>query len=48
LTEIVLLGDVSLRAGKKIRWDAAAGRVTNVPEAEGFVKESYRRGWEIT
>lgn len=48
LTEIVLLGVASLRLGKKINWDAANLAATGIPEAEGILKESYRKGWEIS
>lgn len=47
LTELVLLGNVALRAGKKILWDAAAMRAVNAPEADAFIKEECRKGWEI-
>ena len=47
LTEIVLLGNVALRSGKKIEWDAANLNATNAPEADKLIKEQYRKGWEI-
>jgi predicted dehydrogenase len=47
LTEIVLLGNVALRTGLKLYWDAQDMRATNASEAGPFIKESYRRGWEI-
>ena len=47
LTEIGLLGLVAMRTQKKIYWDAKAMKATNAPEAEKFLKESYRSGWEI-
>lgn len=47
LTEIVLLGVLSLRLGKKISWDAANMNARNLPEADPIIKESYRKGWEI-
>jgi predicted dehydrogenase len=45
LTEIILLGCVSLRAGKKIEWDGPNMQVTNSPEAAQFIKRHYREGW---
>jgi predicted dehydrogenase len=48
LTELVLLGTVALRTGKKIQWDAANMRVKNAPEAARFLKEPYRKGWEVS
>ena len=47
LTEVALLGNVALRVGKKIRWDAANMKAANAPEADAFIKESCRKGWEI-
>ena len=49
LTEIGLLGLVAMRLGngKKIYWDAKAMKATNAPEADPFLKEKYRPGWEI-
>lgn len=47
LTEIVLLGPVALRARKRLQWDAAHMQATNAPEADPFLKETYRQGWEV-
>jgi predicted dehydrogenase len=47
LTEVGLLGLVAMRVGKKIYWDAAAMKATNAPEADRFLKEQYRPGWEV-
>jgi len=46
LTEVGLLGLVALRTKKKILWDAKAMKATNAPEADKFIKETYRLGWE--
>lgn len=49
LTEANHLGNVAYRVGKKIEWDAAAMKVTNVPEAEPFIRRpTYRSGWSLT
>ncbi|MGE0145423.1 MAG: Gfo/Idh/MocA family protein [Planctomycetota bacterium] len=46
LTETVLLGNVSYRLGnKKLVWDAATLRATNAPEAEGFLRRTWREGY---
>jgi hypothetical protein len=45
LTEIMLLGCVALRVGRKLEWDGPAMRCTNVPEAAQFVKRTNRMGW---
>ncbi|HZN67619.1 MAG TPA: Gfo/Idh/MocA family oxidoreductase [Tepidisphaeraceae bacterium] len=42
------LGAVSLRlGGRRLRFDAAAAQVTNVPEANRHLTREYRRGWEL-
>ena len=48
LTEANHLGNVAYRAGKKILWDHKNMRITNVPEAEPFIKRpKYRDGWKL-
>jgi hypothetical protein len=47
LTEIGLLGLVAMRVGKKMHWDAKAMKATNAPEADKYLKENYRPGWEV-
>ncbi len=47
LTEIVLLGIVAYRTGKRLEWDAAAMRAKNAPEADAFLKREYRKGWTL-
>lgn len=47
LTEIGLLGLVALRVGKKMEWDAPAMKSPNSPEADKFLKGTYRKGWEL-
>ncbi len=46
-TEMVLLGNLTLRAGKKIEWDAKNMRATNAPELAPLIKKEYRSGWTI-
>jgi hypothetical protein len=44
----VLLGNVAIRArGRKLEWDGPGLRVTNVPEANAFLRREYRRGWSL-
>lgn len=47
LTEIVLLGVLSLRTGKEIVWDAANMKAAGLSAADAFIRESYRPGWEV-
>ena len=44
---MVSLGNVALRARDKIYWDAENMRVTNVPEANQYVRREYRTGWTL-
>ena len=49
LTEVMLLGLVALKTGqgKKILYDGANMRVTNVPEANAYLTREYRAGWSL-
>ncbi len=47
-TEAMLLGNLALRAGERIEWDAANLRVTNSKAAQALVGKDYRRGFELT
>jgi hypothetical protein len=47
LTEIILLGCVALRVGKKLEWDGPKMRATNAPEAAQYVKRVYREGFKL-
>lgn len=44
-TETVLLGNVAIRAGRRIEWDAANLKIPNLPSAEKFLTKSYRPGF---
>ena len=46
-TEMVLLGNVAIRAGKKILWDGENLKATNAPEADPLIRREYRRGWTL-
>ena len=47
LTEAVMLGVISHRAGTEIHWDSANLQVTNSPAAQHFVHKEYRKGWTL-
>jgi predicted dehydrogenase len=47
LTEMVLLGNVAVRARRPIEWDSPSLRVTNVLDANQFVTKPYRRGFGV-
>ena len=47
LTEIILLGDVAMRAGQKLVWDGPNMKAKNTPAAEQFVRRRFREGWKL-
>ncbi|NQU23687.1 MAG: Gfo/Idh/MocA family oxidoreductase [Candidatus Nealsonbacteria bacterium] len=48
LTEVILLGTVALRCpDKEMAWDAEQMKITNVPEANQYIRRRYREGWTV-
>ncbi len=54
LTEVVLLGNVALRMGQqlyekglKLYYDGPGMKVTNLPEANKYIRSEYREGWTL-
>ena len=48
IAETVQLGNVAARMpGKKIEWDAAQLKITNLPEANRLLTKEYRSGFEV-
>ena len=47
LTETVLLSNLAVRARRRLEWDSAALKVTNVPGANQFVSQEYRPGFGV-
>jgi hypothetical protein len=48
ITDAFNLGAVSLRmGGKRLRFDAAQARVTNLEAANKYLTREYRQGWEL-
>jgi len=46
LTEMVLLGNIAIRAqGKRIEWDSASMKITNMPELNVYVDPPLRDNW---
>ncbi len=48
LTEIMLLGCVSLRAGQKLEWDGHKMEARNCPQAAPFIRRPDRSGWALS
>ncbi|MFN0137713.1 MAG: Gfo/Idh/MocA family protein [Phycisphaerae bacterium] len=46
-TESILLGNVALRVGRRLEYDGANMKVTNVAEANQFLTKEYRAGWKF-
>jgi hypothetical protein len=47
LTEVMLLGVVALKAGRKIEYDGANMRISNVPDANQYLGREPRAGWSL-
>ena len=54
LAEVVLLGNVALRSQlrepltrHKLMWDPVDLKITNLPEANQFLRREYRQGWTL-
>ena len=46
LTETMLVGNLALRTGKRIEWNAEEMRARGCPEADPFIRREYRKGWK--
>lgn len=47
VTEAVLLGNLALRTGAKLHWDAPNLEVPNLPSAKPLIRREYRDGWTL-
>lgn len=47
LTEVALLGNIALRVGEAVEWDATAGRFTSAPAANKLLGRENRDGWKL-
>jgi hypothetical protein len=47
LVEHNLLALVAYRVGKKLEWDAKNLKATNCPEADQYIRKTYREGWVL-
>jgi len=48
MTEPLLLGNIALRLGREVEWDADKMQVRGAPEADQYIKPTYRAGWELS
>ncbi|MHC4207466.1 MAG: Gfo/Idh/MocA family protein [Planctomycetota bacterium] len=47
MTEVILLGNVALRTGKKLDWDGPNLKATNAPEADQYIGPAYHNNWTL-
>ena len=47
LTESLLVGNLALRVGRDIEWDASKMRASNCPQADPFIHPQFREGWTL-
>ena len=47
LTETPLLGNIAIRAGKKLQWDGPKMKFINDPAANRYLHREYRDGWTL-
>ena len=48
ICDAVNLAAISLRLeGRRLLWDSAAAKITNLPEANKYLTREYRPGWEL-
>lgn len=47
LTEALLIGNLALRTGHAIEWDAERMRATGAPRADSFIRPTFRTGWSL-
>jgi predicted dehydrogenase len=47
LTEAVLLGNIAIRAGKRLEWNGEQGRIITPVQAGDYLSESYHNGWSL-
>jgi hypothetical protein len=48
ICDAVNLASISLRiGGRRLLFDSASSKITNLPEANKFLTRDYRPGWEL-
>jgi hypothetical protein len=47
ISEAFNLGAAALRVGRRLDYDAASMKITNVPDANKYLYREYRKGWEL-
>jgi len=47
VSTVAHLGNLAMRTGQEVHWDAEQEKVTNSSAADALVGEPYRAGWEL-
>ena len=54
MAEVVLLGNIAVKMGQKLYekgmklyYDGPGMKITNLDEANKYVRDEYREGWEL-
>lgn len=47
MTELLLVGQAAILAGKPIEYDISSGKITNLPDANPLLTREYRAGWRL-
>ncbi len=47
LTEMALLGNVAIRVGERLTWDADKLQCSGCPAADRYIRREYRKGWTL-
>jgi hypothetical protein len=54
MTEVILLGNIAVRMslktqekGLQLAYDGPNMRITNLPEANEYIRRRYREGWTL-
>lgn len=46
-TSVALLGNIAMRSGKKLHWDAKKEEFTGAPDASAMLTRSFRKPWDL-
>ena len=47
VAEAICLGNLAIRMDDRLEWDNTSMKVTNLPEANDYLRRVYRKGWEL-
>jgi hypothetical protein len=47
MTESLLVGNLAIRTGKRIDWNAGQMKANRLPEANRYIRPEFRKGWSV-